>query len=303
MTSKLTRAAYEAMIDENLAWLDAQPHSLEREHIREIIRRSPMHEYADPAPSTMVERERALVRAAFVEGRMHEGQRGGWYADPDGVRADFASETVANEVESIIAAVDATHPRPALTQVAPSVEAAAYERGLRDAAKVCDAEVARATKALAMPPSGDVGIDDMVASLSHVNEIERLVCIDLAARIRALSTAPATPAPSETHKSPFTPIEWWAIRFAKVYADAAEGTSAPDMFAKVGPPPAPADTSTVVASIVRGLRDGRDLAAVGVDATPVDGFMCRCSSCASRRELVEAIADRIEREYGTKGGE
>jgi len=46
MTGPLTRTAYEAMIAEDIAWLDAQPHTLEREHVRAIVARSAVHEYS-----------------------------------------------------------------------------------------------------------------------------------------------------------------------------------------------------------------------------------------------------------------
>ncbi len=45
MSTTMTRAAYRTLIAENLAWLDEQPRSLEREHIRCIVKRSEMHEY------------------------------------------------------------------------------------------------------------------------------------------------------------------------------------------------------------------------------------------------------------------
>lgn len=49
MPSRLTRAAYEQLIAEDIEWLRQQPRSLERDHIELILRLSPDREYA-PAP-------------------------------------------------------------------------------------------------------------------------------------------------------------------------------------------------------------------------------------------------------------
>lgn len=45
--TKLTRSAYQKLIDEDLAWLDTLPRTLERDHVREIVRLSPKHEYGE----------------------------------------------------------------------------------------------------------------------------------------------------------------------------------------------------------------------------------------------------------------
>ncbi|MDP3909670.1 MAG: hypothetical protein Q8Q14_04710 [Gemmatimonadales bacterium] len=64
---RLTRSAYERLIAEDLAWLDLQPRTLERQHIAEVLRASPGHEYgpdprADVAHLTAeLERERAAA--------------------------------------------------------------------------------------------------------------------------------------------------------------------------------------------------------------------------------------------------
>lgn len=56
MSSRLTRAAYKRMVDENIAWLDKQPRTLERDHIRTVLERAVDYEYGpdhdgdDPAP-------------------------------------------------------------------------------------------------------------------------------------------------------------------------------------------------------------------------------------------------------------
>lgn len=45
MSSKLTRDAYNKLIDEDLAWLRQQPDTLENSHIQMIVAASPVHEY------------------------------------------------------------------------------------------------------------------------------------------------------------------------------------------------------------------------------------------------------------------
>lgn len=47
MPIPLNRKAYQQLIDENLDWLDRQPRSCEREHIRQIVRQSPEREFND----------------------------------------------------------------------------------------------------------------------------------------------------------------------------------------------------------------------------------------------------------------
>lgn len=52
--SQLTRRAYEQLIAENIEWLLQQPRTLERDHIEQIVRRSPHHEYEqNPPPERM----------------------------------------------------------------------------------------------------------------------------------------------------------------------------------------------------------------------------------------------------------
>lgn len=48
MSSKLNRHAYEKMIAEDIAWLEKQPRTLERDHIVEVLRCSPDREYNRP---------------------------------------------------------------------------------------------------------------------------------------------------------------------------------------------------------------------------------------------------------------
>ena len=45
MGTTLNRRAYQRLIDEDLEWLEKQPRSLEREHIKDIVRLSPSREY------------------------------------------------------------------------------------------------------------------------------------------------------------------------------------------------------------------------------------------------------------------
>ena len=45
MSGRLTRSAYETLIREDLAWLEKQPRTLEREHIALIVKDSVRQEY------------------------------------------------------------------------------------------------------------------------------------------------------------------------------------------------------------------------------------------------------------------
>lgn len=45
MSGKLTRAAYEQLIEEDIAWLGGCPPSLERTHVRDVLLASVDHEY------------------------------------------------------------------------------------------------------------------------------------------------------------------------------------------------------------------------------------------------------------------
>jgi hypothetical protein len=40
MTMKLNRSAYDQLVSQDIAWLEQQPISLERNHIREIVQKS-----------------------------------------------------------------------------------------------------------------------------------------------------------------------------------------------------------------------------------------------------------------------
>lgn len=45
MASKVNRLTYEKMVQEDIEWLDKQPKTLERDHIRLILQHSVDHEY------------------------------------------------------------------------------------------------------------------------------------------------------------------------------------------------------------------------------------------------------------------
>jgi hypothetical protein len=45
VSSRLTRQAYQKLVDEDLAWLKRQPPSLERDHIECILNSSVFYEY------------------------------------------------------------------------------------------------------------------------------------------------------------------------------------------------------------------------------------------------------------------
>lgn len=48
MGSRMTKAAYEQMVTENVNWLLQQPRTLERDHIIMIVEASVAHEYPSP---------------------------------------------------------------------------------------------------------------------------------------------------------------------------------------------------------------------------------------------------------------
>ena len=45
MPTTLNREAYQKLIDEDIAWLERQPRSLERDHVIDVLRASVEHEY------------------------------------------------------------------------------------------------------------------------------------------------------------------------------------------------------------------------------------------------------------------
>lgn len=59
MTSRLNRAAYAQLVAEDIAWLDQQQRTLERDHIRTILERAVDHEYGEPVamPATHGDKE------------------------------------------------------------------------------------------------------------------------------------------------------------------------------------------------------------------------------------------------------
>lgn len=84
MSGKVTRAAFQQLIAENVAWLEAQPRTLEREHIIEIVRESERYYYEDaqdeaikaarmralrpPGPHECKELQRAGRQFALISG-------------------------------------------------------------------------------------------------------------------------------------------------------------------------------------------------------------------------------------------
>lgn len=48
VSGRMTRAAYAALIEEDIAWLLQQPRTLEREHILLILQRQPTDQYGPP---------------------------------------------------------------------------------------------------------------------------------------------------------------------------------------------------------------------------------------------------------------
>lgn len=50
MSDKLAKHAYEKLVAEDLAWLDAQPRTLEREHVRAIVEQSVKFNYPPTTP-------------------------------------------------------------------------------------------------------------------------------------------------------------------------------------------------------------------------------------------------------------
>lgn len=44
---KMNKASFEKLVEENLAWLQSMPHSVERSHIIMIVKDSPTHYYPE----------------------------------------------------------------------------------------------------------------------------------------------------------------------------------------------------------------------------------------------------------------
>ncbi len=66
MGGKLTRSGYQQLVDENVAWLEAQPRTLEREHIIMIVKWSVGQLYDDPPAIPGDARTRASAAAAAI---------------------------------------------------------------------------------------------------------------------------------------------------------------------------------------------------------------------------------------------
>lgn len=85
MSGKLTRHAYEKLIQENREWLAKQPRTLERDHIDLILRASPAHEYE--CDSLREQREALHARAQAAELRAEGLER-----ERDEARAELEIE-------------------------------------------------------------------------------------------------------------------------------------------------------------------------------------------------------------------
>jgi hypothetical protein len=65
-SKKINRTTYERLISEDIAWLMAQPRTLEREHIALVVRESVEQEYPPEPSGDLIERigqERAFAKA------------------------------------------------------------------------------------------------------------------------------------------------------------------------------------------------------------------------------------------------
>lgn len=61
MSGKLTRAAFQQLIAEDIAWLEAQPRTLEREHVIQAVREAERYYYEDAQDEAIkAAREKAL---------------------------------------------------------------------------------------------------------------------------------------------------------------------------------------------------------------------------------------------------
>jgi hypothetical protein len=75
MAGRLTRSAYQKLVDENIEWLLKQPRTLERDHIHEILKLVVVYEYGpdeenDRCIATRVEYATRTTAASFDdEGR------------------------------------------------------------------------------------------------------------------------------------------------------------------------------------------------------------------------------------------
>jgi hypothetical protein len=70
MSGKMNRPAYEKLIEENIAWLNKYPDTLERRHIEQILRSSPGHEYS----SLQMERDELMELLLSLQTRIRDWQ-------------------------------------------------------------------------------------------------------------------------------------------------------------------------------------------------------------------------------------
>lgn len=72
MSGKLTRSAYEGLIDQNIEWLRLQPRTLEREHIETVLRASVALYYPESSRSPGCS---TADRIKYLEAAEHDYQR------------------------------------------------------------------------------------------------------------------------------------------------------------------------------------------------------------------------------------
>ncbi len=79
MSGKVTRAAFQQLIAEDIVWLEAQPRTLERDHIIMCVREAERYYYDEAqdeairaargrALRPLEQHERMLIRGAFLNG-------------------------------------------------------------------------------------------------------------------------------------------------------------------------------------------------------------------------------------------
>jgi len=62
MSSKLTRSAFKELITQDIAWLEAQPRTLEREHVIQIVRESERYYYDEAQDEAIKEARHHALR-------------------------------------------------------------------------------------------------------------------------------------------------------------------------------------------------------------------------------------------------
>lgn len=93
MSGKITRLAYQQLIAENIAWLEAQPRTLEREHIIGIVRESERYYYVEAQDGAI---KAARAKALQPLDKREEDQLDAW--DPNSPQETETLKALVNRI-------------------------------------------------------------------------------------------------------------------------------------------------------------------------------------------------------------